>query len=138
MSGAEVAAAIRVLELGGDLEWGRFGLGAETEALGVPLLVWRYRDEPPWFAEVVESTVTTFAGRCEWSIEKPGRNWVLWPAKAQRDFEIGTWRTDAEYLVWLSENDPKFCTAASNDLSPLLDLIGTRLRETLESPNDLT
>ncbi len=130
MRGVPTSTVLQVLELVSPVEWGRFATGSGPDGPAAPLIVWRFDGEPDWAAAALERAVDTFAGRFEWVIEKPGRNWVLWPEREKQEFENGSWRTDSEYRVALAGEDPQFCDSATRDLSDLLQ----HIERVLESP----
>ncbi len=117
------ATVLDILRMAGELEWARIGIGAEGATPGAPLLVWRYVAEPSWFAHTISSAVAGYDGKLRWVIEKPGRNWVLWPEREKLEFETGNWGTDSLYLAHLTATDPEFCVCALDDLAGLLDHI---------------
>ena len=102
--------------MAGDIEWARLCVDG-----GAPLIVWRYVAEPLWLARVLTFAVDSHSGTLAWVVEKPGRNWVLWSAKQKAEFEAGSWRTDSEYLTYLSAHDRAFCDEAHKDLKTLLE-----------------
>lgn len=129
VEGPSVSTVMRVLELVGPLAWGRFSTGSSSRGPAAPLLVWRYADEPAWAGVVLNRAIDSFPGRIMWALDKPRRNWVLWPERERREFRIGDWRTDSEYLVELAKADPDFCNLATSDLCELVHHLKQHLVE---------
>lgn len=110
----------------GDIDWARLAIGDGVNPVA-PLVVWRYSDEPEWAAAKLISAAKTYRGQMPWVIEKPGRNWVLWPEREKREFDCGDWRTDSDYLADLTTRDPTFCSRALDDLVRLLNHVERQL-----------
>lgn len=127
--GIPAAMVLRILGSVANVAWGRFGTGSTADGPAAPLVVWRYHDEPKWAAGVMMNAVATFEGRYTWVLEKPGRNWVLWPDREKQEFESGYWASDAEYLALLAERDPEFCDRATADLRDLFDHLAATLHD---------
>lgn len=123
-------SVLQVLRMVGDVDWARLAIGDGSNP-AAPLVVWRYRDEPEWAAAILTSAVNTYRGQVPWVIEKPGRNWVLWPEREKHDFARGEWRTDSDYFAELTKRDPAFCSRALEDLADLLEHVAREL----ELPN---
>ena len=138
MRAAGSARVKEVLEMAGPVEWAGVGLGSDSHRPGMPRIIWRYKEEPAWFADRVglPISMSELVGECEWTLEKPGRNWVAWPTQAKVEFEAGDWRVDSKYFSWVARNRPDFCSAATNDLPLLLDLIARRISAALGDHTD--
>jgi hypothetical protein len=115
----EAAEVMEVLQAVAPVEWAGLGLGSPDQP-AVPFVVWRYEDEPAWFSDALQAALTEHAGRVEWVVEKPGRNWVLLTEREKAEFASGSWRTDSEYRAHVAATDPGFCELAMDDLHGLL------------------
>jgi hypothetical protein len=108
------------------LEWYR---GSAIQPDGsfdyLPFAVWRF-DQNEMSAEDIEHVISTirsvlgsFNGKVPWSLELPGRNWVLTPLRA-RELELSRrFRTDGEIEKHLAEVDPAFCADAHADFAAI-------------------
>jgi hypothetical protein len=82
-----------VLELFGEIEWGRGGiiLQNDDDWKYPPNVVWRYKEKDERRDQLIVDAVESFNGSIEWKISfrdrerLPGRNWWIAP-KRYRDF----------------------------------------------------
>ncbi|WP_169813081.1 hypothetical protein [Nocardia jejuensis] len=120
--------ALRTLDIMGDIEW--FGLDVGYDDISArrtpPHMIWRYKTEPPGFDEWVRSAVSSFAGKVKWTIDKPGRNWVLLPQRVMDEVAKSPGADAKKIYHAVGVEDPVFAEEAISDLRPLFSYLRSK------------
>lgn len=123
-------ALLEVLSELADVEWARSGSAQDwpDQFRQPPLIVWRFKSPNGPLEASIKKAVEGFRGEVEWEAYFGRRNWVIAPKRVRQFLAEHSYRTDAEALNALAEDDPSFGESANRDVPRLAEHIRSQLK----------
>ncbi|CCF66144.1 protein of unknown function [Nocardia cyriacigeorgica GUH-2] len=117
-------AILRILSQLGAVEWARIDVGYDDyKRRRPPLAVWRYESERDDTANRIHSAVSSYSGAIDWSVDKPGRNWMIVPTKVADPGSEFSEIPEGKLRAAIGSADPDFTEAAIQDFPNLFNFL---------------
>jgi hypothetical protein len=134
MRSLSTAQVLQILGALGEIEWGRFAVGATSDGRSQPpVIVVRFADGRA--ADRLAEAVRSYRGAVSWVADNTRRNLVIWPRRVEELFESGRWRTDAELCLELADEDREFSVLSAADAVGLMSHVEKAIEGAAEQPD---